>query len=853
MPHVTLGLLATMPGYDTFLAGITDIAITTGMAGIGGSGILISTNARGNTGGIATYRLEANGSLTRLDQRVMPDIAMAGMSGHIQTVLLNGTPTLLTSGLGGKSLWGAGLQTDGRFVATSAATEAIVRLGFNPNLFEALNTSNGATLFCSTVLGSDQLTIWRLEHNGRFSLQFSTPAAQSLGPVGVTAMTSAQISGESLLLALSDGTNTLSSYRVASGGQIQFLGRIGVDDGLWIADPSAVKSVSISGESYAIVAASGSNSLTVVRLEANGSLRVVDHVMDGLNTRFAGVSQLETIEIGGKIYIAAAGSDDGVSLFQLLPGGQLLHLDTVADALNTTLHGVSALALFALNGRLELLVASGSEPGITVFSANLGAAGQVLIGGVEDDRLIGGLGSNVLAGGQGHDLLQAGSQGDILMDGAGRDHLIGGAGADTFVLASDGARDVISDFTPGQDQIDLSGWRFLRSMDQLNFTTTATGAEIRFLEETLVIFTRDHSPLSLAQLQAMPLIPMDRVLPSWFDPTDSPNNAIVPLQGTTASEHLDGTEWDNHLQALAGDDTLLGFAGDDTLDGGTGADLMNGGPGSDTYYIDNPGDRVGESYRWLGTDLVVASVSFRLERAHVENLTLTGAAIVGAGNGLMNVITGNDQANILDGGKNNDTLIGGAGNDIYLIRAPGDIAIERPGEGIDTVRAFRSVLLGDNIENLYIQTVLTAQGTPVQELNGIGNALNNTLIGNPYDNVLAGRDGNDILCGQGGADSFVFDKAAAPGNVDTIIDFSHGEDSLRLRASLFGLSGTGALAPGAFCLDAVARDANDRVLYDHVSGRLYVDLDGSGQAAAPQLFAILANHAPLSAQDFWLV
>lgn len=853
MPRVTLGLLATMPESDAFLAGITDIAVTTGMAGVGGSGVLISTTARGERSGIASYRLETNGSLTRLDQRVLPDLATAGISGHIQTVMLAGTPTLLTSGLGGKALWGAALQADGHFAAPSPTAEIIIRLGFNPNLFEAISTSPGEALFCSTVLGSDQLTIWRLVPNGGFNQQFSTAATQSLGPVGITAITTAQVGGESLLLALSDGQSRLSSYRVTSDGQLQALGQIGMDDGLWITDPTAVKIVSIGGESYAVVAASGSSSLSVVRLGADGSLRVVDHVMDGLNTRFTGASQLETIEIGGKTYIAAAGSDDGVSLFQLLPGGQLLHLDTQADALNTSLHGVSALALFALNGRLELLVASASEPGLTVFTADLGPAGQVLIGGAGDDRLTGSAGSNVLAGGQGDDLLQAGAQGDILLDGAGRDELVGGAGADSFVLASDGARDVIRDFTPGQDQIDLSGWRFLRSMDQFSFTPTATGADIRFLEETLVIITRDRSPLSLAQLQDMHLIPIDRILPSWFDPTDNPNNAVVPLQGSGSAEGLDGTMWDNHLQALAGDDTVRGFAGDDTLDGGAGADVMNGGPGSDTYYVDDVGDRVGESYRWQGTDLVLASVSFRMEPAHIENLTLTGTAIVGAGNGLANVITGNDQANILDGGKNNDTLIGGLGNDTYLIRAPGDIAVERAGEGVDTVWAFRSVLLSDNIENLYIQTILTAQGSPVQGLNGIGNALNNILIGNPYDNVLAGRGGDDILRGQGGADSFVFDMAPGPANIDTILDFSHGEDSLRLKAALFGLNGAGALAPGAFCLGAVARDANDRILYDPASGNLYVDQDGTGAAFSPQLFAVLANHEALTAQDFWLV
>lgn len=61
----------------------------------------------------------------------------------------------------------------------------MVRLGFNPNLFEALSTNTGEMLFCSTVLGSDQLTIWRLEPNGGFRQHASTAAAQSVGPVGM--------------------------------------------------------------------------------------------------------------------------------------------------------------------------------------------------------------------------------------------------------------------------------------------------------------------------------------------------------------------------------------------------------------------------------------------------------------------------------------------------------------------------------------------------------------------------------------------------------------------------------------------------------------------------------------------
>ncbi|MCD1618887.1 hypothetical protein K7H20_12540 [Salipiger manganoxidans] len=111
-------------------------------------------------------------------------------------------------------------------------------------------------------------------------------------------------------------------------------------------------------------------------------------------------------------------------------------------------------------------------------------------------------------------------------------------------------------------------------------------------------------------------------------------------------------------------------------------------------------------------------------RQHIEDLVLTGTADVrGIGNGLDNVIRGNGGANILDGGKGVDRLIGGAGNDTYLVRSPGDTVVEAAGGGeADTVKAFRSTLLPEHVERLYLQSVLTQAGEAVQ-INGIGNTL----------------------------------------------------------------------------------------------------------------------------------
>lgn len=101
-----------------------------------------------------------------------------------------------------------------------------------------------------------------------------------------------------------------------------------------------------------------------------------------------------------------------------------------------------------------------------------GELNDVLIGARGNDRLYGGSGFDRLGGSQGNDLLYGGTGPDRLYGGTGKDRLVGGAGTDqlsggsgtdvfVFTSAADsarggGRRDVIHDFQPDTDRIDLS-------------------------------------------------------------------------------------------------------------------------------------------------------------------------------------------------------------------------------------------------------------------------------------------------------------------------------------------------------------------------------------------------------------
>lgn len=88
---------------------------------------------------------------------------------------------------------------------------------------------------------------------------------------------------------------------------------------------------------------------------------------------------------------------------------------------------------------------------------------DTLEGGQGDDKLLGGAGVDGLLGGAGQDQLTGGAGNDRLMGGTGTDRLTGGVGADAFIFATisdlglrPGTTDTITDFTRGQDRIDLS-------------------------------------------------------------------------------------------------------------------------------------------------------------------------------------------------------------------------------------------------------------------------------------------------------------------------------------------------------------------------------------------------------------
>ena len=124
--------------------------------------------------------------------------------------------------------------------------------------------------------------------------------------------------------------------------------------------------------------------------------------------------------------------------------------------------------------------------------------------------------------------------------------------------------------------------------------------------------------------------------------------------------------------------------------------------------------------------------------------------------------------------------------DVSLPTGATGMAPRAASQGVDTILASISLTLPDNIE------ILRLTGT--DDLSGVGNRLNNTLIGNDGNNVLDGGGGEDLLYGGLGDDTYIvrseddFIEERANEGVDTILTLISG---CTLKANLENLTFVG--------------------------------------------------------------
>ena len=781
-------------GNDLLDADLRDLAILEGPAGT----FLYASS--GQNGGISVYRVDGPGGLASLsDTRYFTTSGIT--MGSFDLVSLDGVARLIMGGTGNGALVGYGFETDGDL--SGLVSEDLPGSGVET-----------ARVVASAALSNDTTALYMVDGDtGALAAYVSDGAGAIAASAGLTggagtfdldgavALEVVSAGNVSYLVAASGAdSGSVRSYRIdADSGALEYVDSLGAEDGLGIGTPSAMQTIVAYGATWVILGAAGSGSLSVMKLAADGQLEPADHILDTLATRFGGVSALEVVQVGAQVFVLAGGADDGLALFSLLPDGRLVHMQSLAQTTGAGLENVTGIEAVQVGDELRIFVTSGAALGLSQFSLPLDDLGSVIQStGVEGGQVSGtGAADLILGAGVQEQLIGQGGD-DILVAGAAGTVLTGGGGGDIFVLGPATGTLQISDFEPGTDRLDLSGFAMLRSISQLDLTPTGTGITIEYGPTTIEVLSNDGQSLSAADLW-----------PGGFDTPDRvpvpPGPVIQVMLGTAEDDTLTGGAEANFIRGLEGNDTILGKAGDDEMWGEAGTDTIYGEAGNDTIFGGADRDIL---WGGEGRDVLWGGAGNDTLRGVTGDDQISGEAgddqlFGGAGNDSIFGEAGNDT---LYGGAGRDVLWGGEGDEIIFGGGANDTSFG--GEGNDTIYggagndtsfggAGRDILWGGNGRDVLWggegNDTLRGVGGDDQISGGAGD---DQMFGGDGADRLTGGAGNDRLTGGAGPDVFIFASSPAHGN-DRISDFADGQDLIRIDIAGAGfedliLTGTGS-------------------------------------------------------------
>ncbi|WP_255471007.1 calcium-binding protein [Paracoccus sp. M683] len=708
------------------------------------------------------YREDAQGRLVAVDRSLMPlapTMPHASLDKMISVQMQGETVIVAISGLG-NFLASQRLDGAGRIIRADYMT-AQDGSGFNsPNDVAAVTVGGQVYLIVTSALSSSITTIRLLPDGGMIPVDHVVDELTTRFQ-GATALATVEVGGRAYVF-VGGQDDGISMFTVLPDGRLLHLETLVDDNGMVLADISALQAIEVDGKIALFVTSA---------TEAGVGQIVVDPGQIGI-IRKNGIGQIEgtggndMLRAGsGTTHIRGGAGDDilmthrdpvmlwggaGHDIFVATPvAGRILiwDYDPAEDRLDLTQLGMirsiwqlsfspfgKGIRIRFGNTLIEIHSADGGTLLADLFTNEMFPITHyappdvetVILGSAADDLLSATRGGSEVYGLGGNDVLLGSAVEDALHGGEGNDTISGGAGDDT--LLGEAGHDRVRG-GDGNDLLEGGDGNDMLIGDGGNDLLQGDGGN-----DSLFGGEGDDSLNGLAG-----------------DDYLSGDQGNDLLDGGAGNDSLSGGDGNDRLTDSLGDNIMAGGAGNDTLIAGAGADRLSGGAGDDSVQAGNGNDTIegGDGRDHLTGEAGDDSIS-----GDGGNDTILG----GLGHDWLHGGDGDDQIwghqddDVIHGGAGDDQIWGGSGND--LIRA---------GDGNDTAsgEAGDDTLIGSGGQNLL------DGGTGNDLIHGdaladrlIGGGDSDTLFGHGGLDTLEGGDGDDLLLGGEGDD----DLAGGAGN-----------------------------------------------------------------------------------------
>jgi Ca2+-binding RTX toxin-like protein len=342
--------------------------------------------------------------------------------------------------------------------------------------------------------------------------------------------------------------------------------------------------------------------------------------------------------------------------------------------------------------------------------------------------------------------------------------------------------------------------------------------------------------------------------PNWATPLEGNSGDSGTAHGGSGDDTIygGGGDYGDYIYGEANNDKLYGFGGNDYIYGGTGNDIIDGGNGND-------GNLRGED----GADTIKGGAGDDYIYGGFGRDVMYGDAgndyIDGGGSGSTDV----DEFDTL-------TYVGLSGaNDYVNVDLQETGAQDTNSGGLDTIRDIEQLIGSKGGDRLYgsdLANVIRGAGgndkidTRQGNDKAYGDAGNDRISGGDGNDRIEGGAGNDILNGGTGKDSLIggtgrdrfdFSGPLTAANKDAITKFSHADDTIGLKKSVFAALGPSVTAD-EFYTGAGAHDGTDHIIYNKAAGTLIYDADANGSKLGI-VFATIDKDLNLNYTDFLMI
>ena len=342
-----------------------DGAFSVTTASVGGTTYLFAAGFSDN--GVSVFRVGSGGTLSNVHN--VSDGGALNLRGAISvtTASVEGETYLFVAGFSDHGISVFRVESDGDLVNVENVSDSVTR-----ELLEAVSVTTasvgGTTYLFAVGFSDDGVSVFRVESNGKLVNveNVSDSVARELD--GASSVTTASVGGATYLFVGAFYDSGVSVFRVESDGKLINVENVSDLVVRELDGAYSVTTASVGAETYLFVAGFNDDSVSVFRVQSDGTLVNVHNVLDEDALELDGARYVTTASVGAETYLFVVGFiDHGLSILHVQSDGTLVNVENVSDSDTLELLEAASVTTASVGAETYLFVAGSADNGVSVF------------------------------------------------------------------------------------------------------------------------------------------------------------------------------------------------------------------------------------------------------------------------------------------------------------------------------------------------------------------------------------------------------------------------------------------------------------------------------------------------------